>query len=126
MNEIEQDQIWKALSDPTRRKILGLLTRSSKTTTEIVESFPDLTRFNVMKHLDVLRTAELVLTKEDGRKRINSINSKPITEIHQNWLSEFAEGGKSKPKQSNDGIEVRAKRISKRKKIADFGWKRYD
>ncbi|HTK38950.1 MAG TPA: ArsR family transcriptional regulator [Pyrinomonadaceae bacterium] len=42
------DQTWKALSDPTRRAILDLLRKGSKTTTEIVETFPDMTRFAVM------------------------------------------------------------------------------
>jgi len=51
----ELDIVWKALSDPTRRAILDLLRDGPRTTTEIVESFPQLTRFGVMKHLDVLR-----------------------------------------------------------------------
>jgi len=50
------DGVWKALSDPTRRAILDLLRRGPRTTTAIVEAFPRLTRFGVMKHIDVLRT----------------------------------------------------------------------
>ena len=49
------DDVWKALSDPTRRRILDLLRNGPRRTTEIVEAFPRLTRFGVMKHLDVLR-----------------------------------------------------------------------
>ena len=56
------DPVWKALSDPTRRAILDLLRDGPRKTTEIVESFPHLTRFGVMKHLDVLREAQLVQT----------------------------------------------------------------
>ena len=46
------DPVWKALADPTRRSILDLLRDRPLTTTEIVDAFPHLTRFGVMKHLD--------------------------------------------------------------------------
>src|SRR5215472_1565406 len=51
------DGVWKALSDNTRRSILDLLRQGPRTTTQIVEAFPHLTRFGVMKHIDVLREA---------------------------------------------------------------------
>jgi DNA-binding transcriptional ArsR family regulator len=75
------DHIWKALSDPTRRAILDILRSGPQTTTAIVERFPDMTRFAVMKHIDVLRDAGLVITQVDGRKRINSLNVVPIRRI---------------------------------------------
>jgi DNA-binding transcriptional ArsR family regulator len=83
------DPVWKALSDPTRRAILDLLRDQPRRTTEIVESFPHLTRFGVMKHLDVLREAELVHTREDGRQRMNSLNVVPIRQIYERWVSPF-------------------------------------
>ena len=83
------DQIWKALADETRRSILDILRAGPRTTTEIVERFPDLTRFAVMKHLDVLRQAALVLTREEGRRRINSLNAVPIRMIYERWVSHF-------------------------------------
>jgi DNA-binding transcriptional ArsR family regulator len=85
------DQTWKALSDPTRRAILDLLRKGSKTTTEIVETFPDMTRFAVMKHIEVLRNAGLINTREDGRQRINSLNVVPIRQIYERWVGPFAE-----------------------------------
>jgi len=85
------DQIWKALSDPTRRAILDLLRKGSKTTTEIVDAFPDMTRFAVMKHIEVLRNAGLINTREDGRQRINSLNVVPIRQIYERWVGPFAE-----------------------------------
>jgi DNA-binding transcriptional ArsR family regulator len=85
------DPVWKALSDPTRRAILDLLRDRSRTTTEIVESFPHLTRFGVMKHLDVLREAQLVHTREAGRQRLNSLNALPIRQIYERWVSPFEE-----------------------------------
>ena len=87
----DNDQIWKALSDPTRRSILDALRKGSKTTTEIVEVFPEMTRHAVMKHIDVLRNAGLIVTHEDGRRRVNSLNSVPIRRIYERWMGPFAE-----------------------------------
>jgi DNA-binding transcriptional ArsR family regulator len=83
--------VWKALSDPTRRAILDFLRDRPRTTTEIVETFPHLTRFGVMKHLDVLRQADLVQTREDGRRRVNSLNVVPIRQIYERWVGPFHE-----------------------------------
>lgn len=83
------DQVWKALADETRRTILDFLRSGPKPTTAIVEQFPDLTRFAVMKHLDVLRQATLVLTREEGRQRINSLNAVPIQMIYERWVSNY-------------------------------------
>jgi DNA-binding transcriptional ArsR family regulator len=85
------DAVWKALSDPTRRAILDLLRDRSRSTTEIVDSFPHLTRFGVMKHLDALREADLVHTREEGRQRVNSLNVFPIRQIYERWVSPFQE-----------------------------------
>jgi DNA-binding transcriptional ArsR family regulator len=83
------DQIWKALADETRRTILDFLRAGPKPTTAIVEQFPDLSRFAVMKHLDVLRQAALVVTREEGRQRINSLNAVPIRMIYERWVSNY-------------------------------------
>ena len=85
------DPVWKALSDPTRRAILDLLSQGPRKTTEIVEAFPHLTRFGVMKHIDVLRNAGLILTREEGRQRVNSLNAVPIRQIYERWVSRYQE-----------------------------------
>ena len=85
------DPVWKALSDPTRRAILDFLRDRSRRTTEIVESFPHLSRFGVMKHLEVLRQAQLVSTREAGRQRVNSLNVVPIRQIYERWVGPFQE-----------------------------------
>jgi DNA-binding transcriptional ArsR family regulator len=85
------DAVWKALSDPTRRAILDLLRPGPRTTTEIVKAFPNLTRFGVMKHMDVLRSAGLMDTREEGRQRINSLNAVPIRQIYERWVSQYQE-----------------------------------
>jgi DNA-binding transcriptional ArsR family regulator len=83
------DQIWKALADETRRTILDYLRDGPRSTTDIVAQFPELSRFAVMKHLDVLRQAALVLTREDGRRRINALNAVPIRMIYERWVSNY-------------------------------------
>jgi len=102
------DPIWKALSDPTRRAILDMLRNGPKKTTEIVENFPDLTRFAVMKHIDVLRNANLIETLKDGRERINSLNVVPIRQIYERWVSPFAELWSSLLLRVKDDVEKQA------------------
>jgi DNA-binding transcriptional ArsR family regulator len=85
------DAVWKALSDPTRRAILDLLRNGPRTTTQLVEGFPHLTRFGVMKHIDVLRDAGLISTREEGRQRLNSLNAVPIRRIYERWVSRYEE-----------------------------------
>jgi len=83
------DGVWKALADPTRRAILDLLRKGPRTTTQVVANFPRLSRFGVMKHLDVLRHAGLVLTREEGRLRIHSLNAVPIRKIYERWVRNY-------------------------------------
>jgi DNA-binding transcriptional ArsR family regulator len=85
------DCVWRALADATRRSILDCLRDGPKTTTEIVERFPELTRFGVMKHLQVLRDAGLVIVRDEGRSCINSLSAVPIRLIYERWVSKFAE-----------------------------------
>ena len=85
----DSDSVWKALSDPTRREILDLLRNGPRQTTDIVESFPSLSRFGVMKHLDVLREAGLVITRSEGRHRINSLNAAPLRDVIERWIGKY-------------------------------------
>ena len=85
------DPIWKALADETRRSILDQLRDGPRTTNEIVERFPRLSRFGVIKHLQVLRDAGLVIARDEGRTCVNSLNAVPIRQIYERWVSKFAE-----------------------------------
>jgi DNA-binding transcriptional ArsR family regulator len=87
----ELDGVWKALSDSTRRAILDFLRDRPRTTTEIVEAFPHLSRFGVMKHIEVLRQAQLIRTREAGRQRVNTLNVVPIRQIYERWVGPFQE-----------------------------------
>jgi DNA-binding transcriptional ArsR family regulator len=91
MPDDELEVVWKALSDSTRRAILDLLRKGPRTTTQLVEAFPHLSRFGVMKHIDVLRQAGLIQTREERRQRINSLNVVPIRQIYERWVGRFEE-----------------------------------
>jgi DNA-binding transcriptional ArsR family regulator len=117
----DMDHIWKALSDPTRREILDQLRNGPRQTTEIVEKFPHLSRFGVMKHLDVLREAGLVNTRSEGRKRINSLNVVPIRHILERWINKYEAYWSNtllRVKESAEGEEVENSSKKKSRKKA--------
>jgi len=111
----ELDKVWKALSDATRRSILDLLRTGPKTTTEIVAEFPDMTRFAVMKHMDVLRDADLIITRSEGRRRVNSLNAVPIRRIYERWMGPFSELWSSTLLRLKDDLESDEKKKSRSK-----------
>ncbi|HEX5139023.1 MAG TPA: metalloregulator ArsR/SmtB family transcription factor [Planctomycetota bacterium] len=82
------DAVFKALADPTRRRILDLLRARPRTTGELCEGFPT-TRFAVMKHLRVLAAARLVVARRRGRERWNVLNPVPIRQIYRRWIRPF-------------------------------------
>jgi len=85
------DPVWKALADPTRRRILDLLKPGPLATGDLVEAFPELSRFGVMKHLGILEDAGLVVSRKEGRTRLNYLNPAPIRRIYERWVSGFAD-----------------------------------
>ncbi len=78
--------VWRALSSPHRRQILDLLRAGPLTTGEISRELPDLSRFAIMQHLQVLEEARLVLSRKEGRARLNYSNPIPIREELGRWL----------------------------------------
>ncbi|HEX5120689.1 MAG TPA: metalloregulator ArsR/SmtB family transcription factor [Pseudonocardiaceae bacterium] len=87
----DDDMVFKALADPTRRFLLDLLfARDGRTLTEL-ESELDMTRFGVMKHLRVLEDANLVVTRRSGREKLHFLNAVPIRLIHDRWIDKFTE-----------------------------------
>jgi len=87
--EDQHDNVWKALADPTRREILDLLRDGPQSTGAVVDAMPHLSRFGVMKHLDVLREASLVNTRSEGRTRINSLNAAPLRSAVERWINKY-------------------------------------
>lgn len=83
------DAVWKALADETRRAILDQLRDGPKTTGQLVEPFPHLSRFTVMKHLAVLCEAGLVNTRREGRQRFSSLNAAPLRQVVERWIGRY-------------------------------------
>lgn len=82
----EEDRIWKALGDATRRSLLDTLAAGPRTTGELVAAHPDLGRTTVMKHLGVLEAAGLVVVRREGRVRWNYLNPVPIERVCGKWI----------------------------------------
>src|SRR5688500_8516727 len=87
----DDDLVFRALADPTRRFLLDLLfARDGRTLTEL-ESELEMTRFGVMKHLRVLEDAGLVVTRRSGREKLHYLNAVPIRMIHDRWIDKYTE-----------------------------------
>ena len=87
----DDDLVFKALADPTRRHLLDrLFERDGRTLTEL-ESDLEMTRFGVMKHLRLLEDAGLVVTRRQGREKLHFLNPVPIRLIHDRWIDKYAE-----------------------------------
>jgi DNA-binding transcriptional ArsR family regulator len=88
----DDDRVFKALADPTRRHLLDLLfERDGRSLTDL-ESGLRMTRFGVMKHLRVLAEAGLVVTRRSGREKLHFLNPVPIRVIHDRWIDKYTEG----------------------------------
>ena len=87
----DDDRVFKALADPTRRFLLDrLFVRDGRTLTEL-DSELEMTRFGVMKHLRVLEDAGLVVTRRSGREKLHFLNPVPIRLIHNRWIDKYNE-----------------------------------
>ena len=88
---VDDDRVFKALADPSRRFLLDLLfERDGRTLTEL-ESELEMTRFGVMKHLRVLEDAGLVVTRRHGRQKLHYLNPVPIRLVHDRWIDKYTE-----------------------------------
>jgi len=88
---MDDDLVFKALADPTRRMLLDrLFTRDGRTLTEL-EAQLEMTRFGVMKHLKVLEGAGLVVARKQGREKLHFLNPVPIRQIHDRWIDKYRE-----------------------------------
>jgi len=86
------DEVFKALADDGRRALLDALReRDGQTLGELCSVLPEMTRFGVMKHLAVLEQAHLVVSERAGRSKLHYLNPVPIREIHDRWISNYAE-----------------------------------
>jgi len=83
--------LWRALADPTRRRILDLLRERPRVTGEIAAQFP-VSRIAVMRHLAVLSEAGLAVSRKRGRQRWHYLNTVPLQDLHRRWAEPTAAG----------------------------------
>lgn len=82
--------VFKALADLNRRKLIDeLYLNDGQTLTGLAAALPNMTRFGTMKHLRILESASLVVTRRDGRLKRHFLNPIPIQRIHDRWFSKF-------------------------------------
>src|SRR5881398_3875871 len=87
----DDDRVFRALADPTRRLLLDrLFERDGRTLTEL-ESQLAMTRFGVMKHLRILEEAGLVVSRRSGREKLHFLNPVPIRQVHDRWIDKYTE-----------------------------------
>jgi DNA-binding transcriptional ArsR family regulator len=85
----DADRVFKALADPSRRKLLDLLHASNgQTLSELCEHL-DMTRQAVTQHLGLLEAANLVTTAWRGREKLHYLNPVPLQEIYDRWIKKF-------------------------------------
>jgi DNA-binding transcriptional ArsR family regulator/uncharacterized protein YndB with AHSA1/START domain len=84
--------VFRALGDPSRRLLLDrLFDRDGQTLGELAAALPAMTRFGVMRHLDVLEEAGLIETRKVGREKHHYLNPVPIRLLADRWIGKFAE-----------------------------------
>lgn len=86
---MRDDAVFKALADASRRLLLDRLHRKNGQTLGELCHGLEMTRQAVAKHLAVLRKANLVSWKRQGRERLHYINPVPINEIAERWIGKF-------------------------------------
>ena len=85
----DPDLLFRALADPSRRKLLDLLhAHDGRTLNELCEHV-DMTRQGVTQHLDLLEAANLVVTARRGRQKLHFLNPVPLQEIYERWIAKF-------------------------------------
>ena len=88
----DADAVFKALADRGRRVLLdALYTDDGQTLGALCGHLPAMSRFGVMKHLGVLEQAGLVVTHRSGRVKLHYLNPVPIREIHDRWITKYAQ-----------------------------------
>ncbi|MGN6168502.1 MAG: metalloregulator ArsR/SmtB family transcription factor [Solirubrobacteraceae bacterium] len=104
--------LWRALSDPTRRRILDLLRERPRITGEVASHF-EISRIAVMRHLEVLSAASLVTSRKRGRERWHYLNSVPLERLHERWFEPHARGWASGLLGLQHTVETRVERMNR-------------
>lgn len=84
------DEIFTALADPTRRRILvRLLGNQGQTLSELVDGL-DMRRQSATRHLKVLQDAGLIVIQWHGRHKRHYLSAGPITDVQSRWFGQFS------------------------------------
>jgi DNA-binding transcriptional ArsR family regulator len=89
---VDDDLVFRALADPTRRLLLDLLFARDGRTLGELDAEIEMSRFGVMKHLRILEDAGLVVTRRAGREKLHFLNPVPIQLVHDRWIDKYTEG----------------------------------
>jgi DNA-binding transcriptional ArsR family regulator len=90
--ETDEDRVFKALADASRRSLLDRLRQKGGLTLGELCAAHDMSRQAVTKHLVVLEAANLVVTKKQGREKLHYLNPIPIGDIYARWIGRFERG----------------------------------
>lgn len=89
----DDDLVFRALADPTRRLLLDALFeqdgRTQSELEEVVRERTEMTRFGVAKHLRLLEEGNLVVSRKQGRSKRHFLNAVPIRAIHDRWIDKY-------------------------------------
>lgn len=89
----DDDLVFKALADPTRRLLLDALFeqdgRTQSELEEVVREHTEMTRFGVAKHLRQLEEANLLVSRKEGRTKHHYLNAVPIRAVHDRWIDKY-------------------------------------
>ena len=88
----DDDKVFKALADASRRQLLDRLRKKGGLTLGELCEQHDMTRQAVTKHLTLLEAANLVVTVRRGREKLHYLNPVPINEIYTRWIGKFEQG----------------------------------
>jgi DNA-binding transcriptional ArsR family regulator/uncharacterized protein YndB with AHSA1/START domain len=111
--------LWRALADPTRRRILDLLRERPLITGEIAAQFP-ISRIAVMRHLEVLSEAGLATNRKRGRERWHYLNTVPLQKLHQRWADPAAAGFASALLRLMDTVEAEGRQMEPNRPAIDM------
>jgi DNA-binding transcriptional ArsR family regulator len=86
---MDADKVFRALGDPTRRKLLDLLSEENGQTLGRLCENLDMARQSATQHLGILEEANLVSTVKRGREKLHFINPVPLHEVYERWVRKF-------------------------------------
>jgi DNA-binding transcriptional ArsR family regulator len=118
IDDDEEAPLWRALSDPTRRRILDLLRERPRITGEVAACFA-ISRVAVMRHLDVLAEAGLVTSRKRGRERWHYLNAVPLERLHERWFHPHAAAWASGLLNLQRAVETKAGQLSQPEPTVD-------